>query len=87
MTEATKTLIAALAGHERERCEFDNHEYPIDDPFAWGDWNGELRYRWAALAALENGDTATAAVLAQLAMAASTDHLGLELMLLREGAE
>jgi hypothetical protein len=82
MTQRTKQLVNALIGLER-RCNV-GEQYPVDDPFEWDCHSPELRFRWAALAALEEADASTAGVLAQLAQAAAIENVGVVLLLARE---
>jgi hypothetical protein len=76
VTQRTQHVISALLGLERDA----EYAYPVEDVFRWADYSPALRFRWAALTALEAGDVAAAGVLAQLAQAVEFEHVGSTLL-------
>ena len=74
----TQEVIQALISIERDEAR-EYTKTDIDNPATWKEWAPGQRYEWAALFALQSGDTAQAQVLASLAQAAATKRVGMEL--------
>jgi hypothetical protein len=74
-------IVEALIGAAKDRRDRPVHgasEHPVDDVFDWAGSPPYLRYQRATLLALREGETAVAAVLAQLAEAAALDAVAFE---------
>jgi hypothetical protein len=78
MVDIVEALIGA-AKERRDRPEHGASKHPVDDVLDWAGSPPHLRYQWAALLALREGETAVAGVLAQLAQAAALDAVAFEI--------